>query len=57
MAYEDIFLTNRNKNWIPKIEEMIRSKKTFIAIGAGHLPGEEGVIDLLRKKGFIVKPI
>lgn len=57
MLYEDIFLTNRNKNWIPKIEELIKTKTTFIAVGAGHLPGENGVIELLRKKGYTVKPV
>lgn len=57
MMYEDIFLTNRNKNWIPKIEELIKTKTTFIAVGAGHLPGENGVIELLRKKGYTVKPV
>ncbi|MFN0275570.1 MAG: TraB/GumN family protein [Chitinophagales bacterium] len=57
MKYEDVFLADRNISWIPKIEEMIKSKTTFIAVGAGHLPGENGVIELLRKKGYVVKPV
>jgi len=36
---------------------MVHRQSTFIAIGSGHLPGKEGVIDLLKKKGYQVKPI
>ncbi|MBC8046180.1 MAG: TraB/GumN family protein [Fimbriimonadaceae bacterium] len=57
MKYDDLFINDRNKNWIPKIEAMIKDKPTFIAVGAGHLPGESGVIELLRKKGYTVKAI
>lgn len=54
--YEDILLTQRNKNWIPLIGKMMRQQTTFFAVGAGHLGGEQGVIALLRKEGFIVTP-
>ena len=54
---EEVFLTKRNANWIPKIKETIATKKTFIAVGAGHLAGEKGVIELLRKEGYSVTPI
>lgn len=53
----DILLTNRNKRWIPKIEEMIAEKSTFIAVGAGHLGGPEGVIRLLEAQGYILTPV
>ncbi len=55
--YMDVLLINRNKNWIPKIGKMARKKPTFFAVGAGHLPGQEGVIKLLRKEGYTVKPL
>jgi uncharacterized protein YbaP (TraB family) len=32
-------------------------KSVIIAVGAGHLAGENGVIKLLRKEGYIVKPV
>jgi uncharacterized protein YbaP (TraB family) len=35
---------------------MMRQQSTLIAIGSGHLPGNEGVIALLRAAGFIVEP-
>lgn len=54
---EAIFLVNRNKAWIPTIKSTIKDKKTFIAVGAGHLSGENGVIELLRKAGYTVNPI
>ncbi len=52
--YQDVFLNNRNKNWISKIKSYSKDKPTFFAVGAGHLAGEEGVINLLRKAGFTV---
>jgi len=55
--YEDIFLKNRNENWIPVMEKMMASKPTFFAVGAGHLGGSVGVIALLRKTGYTVKPL
>lgn len=48
------FLDERNQNWIPKIIEACKKKKVFIAVGAGHLGGPEGVIRLLEKAGYIV---
>ncbi|MCE2743439.1 MAG: TraB/GumN family protein [Fluviicola sp.] len=51
------FLENRNKNWIPKIKEIITNKKAFIAVGAGHLGGPNGVIRLLEKEGYTLTPI
>ncbi len=55
--YEDLLLVNRNKNWIPVMEDMMKNGIVFFAVGAGHLAGEEGVVALLRQKGYEVKPI
>ena len=54
--YEDVLLGNRNRNWIPKIAAMASKETVFIAVGAGHLGGENGVISLLRKAGYTVEP-
>ncbi len=51
------FLDKRNKNWIPVIEKEINSKPSFIAVGAAHLAGENGVIHLLRKAGYKLKAV
>ncbi|WP_018616464.1 TraB/GumN family protein [Segetibacter koreensis] len=55
--YTDILLDDRNHNWIPVIGEQAKKMPTFFAFGAGHLGGEKGVINLLRKAGFTVKPV
>ncbi len=47
----------RNENWIPKIKEMASEKSSFFGVGAGHLGGPKGVINLLRKAGYTVTPI
>lgn len=57
MDGQEALLDNRNKNWIPLIKEMSKKEKTFYAVGAGHLGGENGVIRLLRKEGFKVTPV
>jgi len=53
----DAFINNRNKNWIPKIEKVAKEKPTLFAVGAGHLPGDGGVITLLRKQGYTVEAV
>ena len=55
--YEALLLNDRNKNWVPVIANQSKKMPTFYAVGAGHLGGENGVINLLRKEGFTVKPI
>lgn len=55
--YEDDFLGNRNKNWIPVITKNANTKSTFFAFGAAHLAGDKGVVNLLRQQGYKVEPI
>ena len=50
-------LDERNADWIPKIEKAVKEKPSFIAVGSGHLGGKTGVLNLLRKKGYKLKPI
>ncbi len=52
-----LMLDVRNQNWIEKIEEIASEKPTFFGVGAGHLAGENGVIQLLRKAGYTVTPV
>lgn len=56
-GFEDLLLVNRNKKWIPIMEEMMQEKVTFFAVGAGHLGGEFGVIRLLKEAGYSLKPL
>jgi uncharacterized protein len=55
--YEGILLTSRNKNWVPLIAKNSAGKSTFYAVGAGHLGGEMGVVNLLRKEGFTLRAL
>ncbi len=54
---ETTILTDRNTKWIPLISKQIHTIPSFIAVGAGHLGGVNGVINLLKMKGYTVTPI
>lgn len=55
--HQDILLDNRNKNWVKQLKTITKTTSVFIAVGAGHLVGKEGLIALLRKEGYSVKPL
>ncbi len=55
--YTDILLYNRNENWIEKLKKLLPEKPLLIAVGAGHLPGKKGCINLLRLAGYKVTPV
>jgi uncharacterized protein YbaP (TraB family) len=50
-------LEERNQNWVKVLPEMMKKESLFVAVGAAHLAHEEGVINLLRKAGYQVKPV
>jgi uncharacterized protein YbaP (TraB family) len=54
---EKAMLTDRNKNWAEKMPEMMKKESAFFAVGGAHLMGENGIIQLLRSKGYTVKPV
>jgi uncharacterized protein len=48
-------LTDRSASWVPKIEELLRGgRPAIVIVGAGHLVGDEGVVELLKKRGLKV---
>ena len=53
----DALLKNRNVNWVKQLKTILPKTNIFMAVGAAHLFGKDGLIDLLRKDGFTVKPI
>lgn len=57
MRYDDLLLGNRNRNWVIKLKDILSSKSVVVAVGAGHLPGNKGLINLLRKEGYTVTPV
>lgn len=52
-----VLTSDRNKKWIAVLPALLRDGPTFIAVGALHLPGENGLINLLRKAGYTVNPL
>lgn len=52
-----ILVTDRNIRMADRLAEKSKTKRVFAAVGAAHLPGEKGIIMLLRKKGFTVTPV
>jgi uncharacterized protein YbaP (TraB family) len=53
----DALITDRNIKMAKRIDSMINEQSIFIAVGAGHLGGEEGLVSLLRNKGYQVVPV
>ncbi len=57
MVYEPLFISDRNKRWIPRMATIMQQGSYFFAVGAGHLPGDDGVLELLRAAGYSVQPV
>ena len=54
--FEKIF-TSRNKNWVKKLITLMPQQSILVVVGSGHLPGNDGVIDLLKREGYTVEPM
>ncbi|MES2555138.1 MAG: TraB/GumN family protein [Bacteroidota bacterium] len=50
-------LFRRNRNWIPIMTDYMKTQSCFFAVGAGHLGGDQGVIQLLKDAGYTITPI
>jgi len=55
--YEDLLVKDRNKKWVGELNEIMKNESVFVAVGAGHLTGEVGLINLLKKEGYKVEPL
>ena len=56
-GYMDLLLYKRNRNWVEQFPSIANNSSTLFAVGAGHLGGDKGVINLLRQKGYAVRAI
>ncbi len=56
-AYLHYFLHERNKIMVKGIDTLAQKKSLFIGVGAAHLPGKKGVINLLKEEGYSLRPI
>ena len=48
---------SRNENWAQKMPSIMSEKSTLFAVGAGHLIGDKGILNLLKKQGYKVKAV
>ncbi len=55
--YMDLLLYSRNRNWVAQFPSIAKDSSTLFAVGAGHLGGEKGVLQLLKKQGYTVRAI
>jgi uncharacterized protein YbaP (TraB family) len=56
-GYHAMF-TGRNNNWMPKIENYLADDKvTFVIVGLAHLHGPDGLLELLKNKGYEIKQV
>jgi uncharacterized protein YbaP (TraB family) len=56
-GYMDMLLYNRNRKWAAALDSILTKRSLLIAVGAAHLPGANGVIELLRREGYTVEPV
>ncbi len=54
---QDVLLNRRNANWAAQFEKISQNKSLLIAVGAAHLGGEKGFLNLLKQKGYAVRAI
>ena len=50
----DTLLVGRNRRWLPKLEECFAAQRCFVVVGAAHLVGPDGLVTMLRAKGYTV---
>ncbi len=53
----DQLLKNRNNKWLAQLPNLMANQSLFIAVGAGHLVGNDGLIKGLKKLGYAVTPV
>lgn len=53
----DVLLYDRNRAWLKTLPAQMAAQSSFIAVGAGHLIGKDGLIEALRAQGYIVTPV
>jgi uncharacterized protein YbaP (TraB family) len=56
-AFQEKFLYKRNEIQANSIDSIIKKQSLFVGVGAAHLPGRRGVIEMLRKMGYSMRPV
>ena len=55
--FRKYMLYERNANMVEVLDSVMQQKSVFSGVGAAHLPGEQGMIEMLRRKGYTVTPL
>lgn len=55
--FSRVLVEKRNKTMYKGFRKLAKKQRVFCAVGTAHLPGDKGVIGLLRKKGYTVEPV
>ena len=53
----EALLFERNRNWVAQMKDIMPAAPSMFVVGAGHLPGDQGVISLLEKEGYKLEPV
>jgi uncharacterized protein len=54
----DRIITRRNRDWLPKIDLLLHDNETaFVVVGAGHMGGPDGLLNLLRQRGYKIEQL
>ena len=53
----DALIYDRNRSWVQKLVKMMPERAALVCVGAGHLPGNQGLLQLLRDRGYTVEPM
>ena len=57
-SINEMLIIRRNRNIVLKIDDYLKTKATyFVVVGAGHLLGEKGIIQLLKERGYTVEQL
>lgn len=54
---EKEMVIDRNINWVNQLKTILPNKSVFVCVGSGHLPGEKGLLNLLRQAGYTITPV
>ena len=53
----EALIYSRNRSWAEKLVKIMPERTCLVCVGAGHLPGPQGLLQLLRDKGYTVEPM
>ncbi|MBL7985568.1 MAG: TraB/GumN family protein [Flavobacteriales bacterium] len=56
-AFDHAMVRDRNRVMVQRMDSLMGLAPSFFAVGAAHLPGEDGVLRLLAERGYVLSPV